>query len=327
MEPATMLAIMGGAQLAGGLLGQSAARSERAAADRARQQALQLFQSIQTPDIKDQQVSLDRFQLQGLLSNLLEQSPETLGESQLSQIEIDPRLRQAQMRALETLQQQGAVGLTPEEQAQATRMRQESQAQEAARQASILQNMQARGVAGSGVEAAARLGSSQQMANAEARSADELRALAFNRMLQATAQSGDLGSRMEANQYQQMSNAARAEDEIARFNLAQRAETLRRNTDRQRAVEAANLAARQQTANANTGLANQQQMYNTGLIQQRFQNELQRAGGMTGQLSGIAQSRDDAATATGKMYGDIASSVGSAFSKYLSSSGDKKDGG
>jgi hypothetical protein len=53
-------------------------------------------------------------------------------------------------------------------------------------------------------------------------------------------------------------------------------------------VQSQNLGARQAIANQAAATRNQQEMYNKGLIQQKFQNELSRATGVSGAQTNLA---------------------------------------
>jgi hypothetical protein len=302
--------------LVGGIAGGAASAGDRGASMGTTREAADLFRTIKPPDVKDQELALNQYQLQGLVSSLLQGNAEQLGPAAAANISTDPAYKAAQMQALQKLQETSKSGLTPQEQAQAQRMAAQAQAQEGARQASIIQNMASRGVAGSGVEAAARLASSQQAANAAATSSDDLRAQAYARMLASTSQAGDLGSKMQTNEFNQKSSQAQAADNVAKFNLQQRSDVIKANLDRQRQVEAANLAARQGISNTNTGLANSQQEYNKKLLQQQFDNQMNRASGLGGKLGTLAAAQNNAANATANQYSGIASGIGAIASAY-----------
>jgi len=309
------------APVAGGIVGNLLGAGDRADAKDLSNRALAEVLGVQVPDVEKMKLSLTPYQIQGLLNTINEQA-EQVGPSALETISTDPRLATAQMQALKKIQEVGNLGLTPAEQVQAEEMQREAQSQEAVRQASILRNMAERGVSGSGVEAAARLASSQNMANQVAESSDKLRAEAFNRALQATSQAGQLGGSMRQQEFGEKDRIASAKDAIASFNAQQRTGAQSRNVSAQRSTESANLAAKQRVADANTEMANKQQQYNTQLAQQDFNNKLARAGAASGAYGNAANQRQGQANATGQMWSGIGSAVGSGLGALSSKNAD-----
>lgn len=307
-------AVQIGLGLAGNLLGQG----DRNAAAGMSQEALQEILGITAPDVEAMKLNLTPYQIQGLLDAINEQAQQ-VGPSAAENISTDPRLAEAQKQALNKLMQVGETGLTPAEQVQSREMQREVQAQEAQRQAAILQNMKARGVAGSGNEQAARLLSAQNSANQLASSSDKLRAEAFNRALQATAQSGQLGTTMRQQEFGEQERVAQAKDAIANFNAQQRAGAMSRNAAAERTRQATNLSNRQSIANANVNLANEQQRHNKNLSQQDFENRLRRAQAASGAYNTAAQARQGQADATGNMWAGIAEGAGSLLGQAFKS--------
>jgi hypothetical protein len=309
MDPMTLAAILG-AQAVGGIAGNLLSEGDRARSRDLINRAAGQF-NFEIPNIEDQKLALEEYQLQGLLSSLMEQTPEQLQASAMEALQIDPRLKQQQRSYLDMLGEISKTGLTEADQIMAARMAQQAQAAEAARQASILQNMAARGAGGSGIEAAARLGSSQQAGNALAASMDDLRAQAFQNRLNAMSKGGELAGSLRGQEFNEQSNIAQSKDAVERFNLANRLNAAQRNIDRARQVEAANLAARQSFADQNVALRNQQQQYNRGLLQQQFQNRLGLGSARAGAMTGQAQAAQQQANATANMWGTLGSGVGS----------------
>lgn len=303
------------APIVGGVVGNLLGSEDRAASRGLSEQALQEILGISAPDVEQMKLNLTPYQIQGLLDSINE-TAEQQGPSATAGITTDPRLAQAQMQALQKLQDVGSMGITPAEQVQAREMQRQAQAQEAQRQASILQNMKSRGVAGSGAEAAARLMSAQNMSNQVASSSDQLRADAFNRALQATAQAGSLGGSIRQQSFTEQDRIASAKDAIANFNAQQRAGAQSRNVAAERNRQGTNLAARQSIADRNTGLSNEQQQYNKNLLQRDFENRMRRAQAASGAYSGAAQQRQGQADATGNMWAGIGTGAGRAFATY-----------
>lgn len=297
------------AGIAGNLLGQG----DRQDANNLSNAALAEILGVSIPDVDKMKLTLTPYQVQGMLDAVNEKATQT-GPTELAGIATDPRLAQAQMQALQKLQDVGSMGLTPAEQVQAAEMQRQAQASEAQRQAGIIQNMKSRGVAGGGTEAAARLMSAQNMANQVASSSDKLRAEAFNRALQATSQAGELGTRLRSQEFGEQERVASAKDAIAQFNANQRSASNARNTAAERARQATNLSAQQRTADANVDMGNKQQQYNTQLAQQDFNNRMARANAASGAYNSAAKQRNASADATGNMWAGIGTGAARAFS-------------
>ena len=136
-----------------------------------------------------------------------------------------------------------------------------------------------------------------------------------------------MAGQLRSQDFSQDARIAEAKDAVNRFNTQNQINRQQRNVGSQNQAQMSNLDRLQAIKNQNAAIRNQQQMNNKGLIQQQFQNEMQRAGGMTGQLGGIAQSRDAAAGRTGDMYARIGTGLGRIASDALSKFGDDKDKG
>ena len=102
----------------------------------------------------------------------------------------------------------------------------------------------------------------------------------------ALGQQANLASGMQQQQLGLAGQKASAADAIAQFNTQQRM-----------GVQSQNLASRQAIANQAAATRNQQEMYNKGLIQQQFQNQMAKAGGVTGAQSNLAQQMQQQAAA------------------------------
>ena len=82
------------------------------------------------------------------------------------------------------------------------------------------------------------------------------------------------------------------------------------NTQNQNAAQLYNLQNQQNISNQNTDLANKQTMYNSGLIQQNYQNQLQKAQGVSGANQGLASAYNTSADRTAGQFAGIGSAVG-----------------
>lgn len=232
---------------------------------------IQMLKEIDLPDYEKMRLALELPELAGLLE------AEQLGDSAMEDIRIDPRFREAQMRALAELEERGRVGLTPEDRARLSEITRETDAAEQARQKGILQSMAERGQLDSGAQLIAQLQSSAASSTDARRQGEQLAAQAAAARRQALDQAGNLAGDISQQQFGQQSQQASARDAIQQFNLGQRANIAQQN-----------LAARQNIENQQTALRNQQQMYNKGLEQQRFQDELAKTGATGGAMQNLA---------------------------------------
>lgn len=309
MSGAAIAAVAG--PIVGGVIGNIASAGDRAAAMDAVQKAYQQFANLDIPDTEKMKLALETPEVQGVIAPYLEQAVQQ-GPSAMEDIAIDPRLKQAQMSALDTLSKMGQTGLTSADRASLNEIRRAGAGEEQARQNQILQSMQQRGVGGSGVELAAKLASSQQQADRSSVQADSLAKMGQERMLEAITQSGQLGGSIRAQDYGEQQNLAGAKDQIARFNAQQSGDVNARNIALQNAAQQKNLSEKQRTYEQAIGTRNMQQQFNKNLAQQEFDNRMSKAAGVAGQLGNVGKAYSDKAAATAAMWSQIGGAAGQA---------------
>jgi hypothetical protein len=205
---------------------------------------------------------------------ILSTPEERLIDSELADVEVDPRLQAAQEMALSEMEQRGREGLTAEDKAKIDALRGQVGADEKARQASILAGMAQRGALDSGSQLAAQLSSSQAATQRAAEGATQIGAQAAQARREALSQAASTAGNMQQAQYGRDSNVANAIDNIAKFNAG---------------VATRDTGARQQQARdiANVGLTKEQQRVQAAQmpLQQRMQLAGARAGALTGQAN------------------------------------------
>lgn len=292
----------------GGLIGNAQAQGDQGTAAGLTQESINAFRNIYVPTIEEQRIILQKLVREG---ELTPEMAETISQdpSAMEQITSDPRLRSVQMQALESLRKQGEEGLTLTERADLAQARRETSRDARAREQAILQDMQARGMGGSGAELAARLAGSQGASERMSAEGDRLAAMAQQKALQATAQSGQLAGQIGESDFSQASAKARAADEIARFNAANRQRVSEGNVGTRNEAQRYNLGEKQRISEANVGLTNQQEQHNKGLYQTRFQNELSKAQGLSGAASRASDYYGKEADRTRAMYTGIGAGV------------------
>lgn len=305
MLPAAAIA----APIIGGLIGQGAANSQAAAANAARQQALAAFANINTPSVQDQLLNLQTTGLQGTY-NPLTQNAVNLGPSQMAGISTDPRLQQAQMSALQQLSGLSQTGLSPADLAAMEQSRRASAENAQAQQQAVLQNMQQRGQGGSGAELIARLKAAQSGSDAASQAGMQTVQQAQARALQALSQQGSLAGQIQGQQFGEQADIARAKDIIGQYNAQNAQNVQAQNVQAQNQGQLRNLSEAQRLAEQQAAIKNYQQEHNVGLQQQNFQNQMQKASGLSGQYGNIANQAQQNAANQSSMWSGMGQGVG-----------------
>lgn len=295
----------------GGVIGNMASKGDRDRAMAAIAEAQSIIDSVpEAPDLSKIQIIYDQFKRAGVLTPEVETAL-NLQASKVSQIQEDKSLREAQIGALEGLKQRGKVGLTPEERAELNKVRKDVQRDVEAKRQQILQNLAARGMGGSGQELASQLQASQSGAERASEEGDRISAIASQRALQALTQSGQLGGQIRGEDFDIEKAKASAEDEIARFNLANAVSRQQRNVDRSGRAQEMNLAALQKAQDANIQMVNQEKLRQVEAKRQYWQDQLARAQARAGVRTGsVAPAYRQEAQQTAQMWQGIGSGVG-----------------
>lgn len=281
--------------IGGSILGNIFSSGDREAAERAMAAANAEIQQLQVPIHLAGPIILDKFKREGILTPELEQS---IGQevSKVSQIQEDPRLKEAQLHALGGLKQVSEAGLRPEDRAALSQIRQQAQRDNEAKRQQILQNMQSRGIAGSGNELAAQLAASQSAAESQERAGMDVSSQASQRALQALRESGGLAGNIREQDFGVERVKAGAEDELNRFNIQNQRDVQGRNISAKNAAQDANLRALQTASDRNVGAQNQEYAAQRNRAADVYGMQTQKAKMMSDMLSSKAkQSQDEAA--------------------------------
>jgi hypothetical protein len=290
-----------GLGLLGGILGGNA--SKKAAAEAAAiseanyQRNKALLESVGIPSVEAQQIALQNPEYVGDLV------AEMQGNTGLKDIKTDPQLRQNQMKMLAELQGLSETGLGTVDRIALDEAQTEATSADKSRRAAILSQMAQRGTMDSGAALAAQLQSSEA-ANQQAmqQSQNIAKQSATNRMNAITSLASQSGA-MEQRDYGRQADAATAQDAIQKFNVGTR------NT-----TNASNLTNKQNISNAATSNANEQEMYNKGLLQQDYNNRMSKAKSIAGLNSDNAGNQASAALTAGagkaNMFGQVGQALG-----------------
>jgi hypothetical protein len=289
--------------LLSGILGGSAGKEDMKTATGLSREALEQLKKLYVPTVEEQKVLLQNPELAGLLD------PSQVNGSALEGVSTDPRLKQAQMRALEELSGLSHQGLGAEDRAAYNQLQRQAAGQAQAENAQVLQNAAARGTLDSGSTLMAQLMAGQTAANRSQQGGEQIAAQAAQARRQALGQYSDLSNNMANQDFAQKAQVGSAKDTINQF-----------NAQNKQSAGQFNITNQQNIANQKASNANQQEIYNKQLLQQKFQNDLSKATGVAGQQNNLAgmysQQGQNAANGQAQMTGAIvggAASVGSAY--------------
>ena len=245
-------------------MSKNSGRSEMRQANRLMREQMARLEAIGIPSIEAQKIVLESPELVDMLE------AEALGPSRFEEISMDPRLQAAQMAALEDITGVTEAGGLD---AQTRLALEEGLGRVAGAEQARLQQLREDPTLGQGQKLALQAQAVQGAGQGGRDVALQTAAQAQQARMAALGQQANLASGMQQQQLGLAGQKASAADAIAQFNTQQRM-----------GVQSQNLASRQAIANQTAATRNQQEMYNKGLIQQQFQNEIAKAGGQ-GQAS------------------------------------------
>jgi len=312
----TALALgMAGAQLGGAIIGNIKSGKDRKIAAEAQRKALAEIEAIGAgPDLA-KQIMLRQFESAGVLTPEVEKAIE-LQMPKVSQIKEDTRFKDAQMKALQALQQRGATGFTPEEALQLKQERAQAERSAEAKRQQIIAGMRARGALDSGAGIAAQLQSGEQLAAQQAEAADRASAMASQRALQSITQAGSLGGQIRGQEFDIARTKAAAEDEMSRFNVQQQIARQQRNIERQMSAQQFNLQQQQAIMNANIQQANAEALRQRQAQQQMYENQMRIAGMKAGAYGAQAQQAQQQAAQTQQAWAQGAGAIAQGLGAY-----------
>lgn len=271
-------ALQVGAGIAGAIRGEKGK-----AKDYARAQAI--LDSLEAPTEQDLRIKLEYLKDMGQLTPEMEADILQVA-TEMGTIQVDPRLKQAQMEALGRLQRQADQGLTLEELAAAEELKRQQQQATRAENEAIMQNMAARGQLGGGQELAAKLAGSQAAAEAAAQDTRSLAKLMAARKLEAGVQAGQFAGQVGEQEYGRQAEKARAQDIINQFNVQGRRGVEQRNVGGRNEAQQYNLDYKKALEQNRVATMNQQAEEDRWAKQQaiaaRNANRMRQYGHLTG---------------------------------------------
>lgn len=298
-----------GGSLLGGIFGEAGASGDRRAAQDAYNRAQAALDAIAAAPDESKPLLLQKYRSEGTLTPQLEQAIQQ-GPSAAAAVTTDPALMKAQMGALQSLQQQATGGMTPQARAALNQTRREAETEATGRQQALMQQMQARGLGGSGAELAAALQGGQSSASRAAEESDRLMAQNAAQAQQAALSSGQLGGQMQGQQFNQAMQKAQAQDQLNRFNVQAQQAAQAANVGAQNQAQAANLANSQDIGNANVRTANNELQRQAQAAQQKFQSDLQLAQAKAGAANTYGNQMNANANRTAQSGANIGAGIG-----------------
>jgi hypothetical protein len=178
---------------------------------------------------------------------------EKLGSSALGQISTDPKYKEVELAALRDLEEQSKNGFTAADRADMAKVEASANRANRGRIGAIQQNMQARGMSGSGMDLVAQMQSAQDSAEIEAMRALETEARMQGRKQDATSRMGSLAGSLQSRDFQQEATKASAKDFIDRFNVQNSNENARYNNQGSNQATAQNWNRTNSTSDRNAG--------------------------------------------------------------------------
>lgn len=304
-----------GAPLIGGAMGMmssSKARKQQAAAAAA---AFAELQKVGMPPDLSREIILKQFQEQGILTPELEQEI-NIQASEVAQIKEDPALRNAQMEALNTLGQVSRGGLRAEDRVAYNELRAATQRDAEAKRQQILQQMQARGMGGSGNELMIQLQSAQAAEDSQAAGADRLAAQASQNALAALSQRSGLAGNMRTQDMSAAEMRARAIDDRNRFLAENSIARQRSNVGALNQAQQANLANKQRLSEMNTEQANSEQLRQNQAKRDYFNDQLDLASAKANALNNQGSIAARAGQQKADMFSNLGNAIGQGFGTY-----------
>lgn len=312
--------VSGGLNIAGGLAGQEGSKGARAREEELTKEQLNVWKNLALPEFKD--LNLQRFQQTGEMAPTTEAAEQLSMIDQLQNIQLDPRLRTAQMSALDTLQKLGQTGMTPEQRAELNAITRKTEAENQARLQQLLQQQDVRGVGSSDMGLAMRALEAQGAANRQAETSERTAATGFRQALEAITQAGGLAGQIEGTDYTRGSRLAEAQRLREMTNLGQRSDVQQRNVAARNAAQLFNLQQAQDIANRNVNLSGEEARYSAyERPKMQFDAGVTRATGISGGAAAGAKQAASEAAGTKKEMSLIGSGLGQMAGSYLQGGG------
>ena len=281
---------------------------DEAAAEEARRKAAEAYAKLKAPTLTDVELEAAPWLRDATAANIDPYSPikaqlaalSSLDGTAMDDVSTDPRLKEDQMQSLGALRDlANKGGMNAQDEANLSRVQSQNAQADRGRREAILQNAQARGMGGSGMELLAQLQSSQGATDRGAQQGLDIAGMAQQRALDAMVQGGNLAGNIQNQDFSQQAQVARARDainsfnaqnanqnsqfnagntnDISRFNATNDIGVQQYNASNLQDTNRFNTAGRQDAAQNAAGAKNEGTLYNSGLQKDRFDNDVRMA--------------------------------------------------
>lgn len=309
-------AIGGAIGIAGGLFTGGQADAKREAAQRAADEAFNMIAAMDLAPDESKALIIEKMKQAGVYTPKMEENLAQLPDTHFEKIKSDPKLKQAQMESLQTLQRTGRVGLGPQERAALAEAQDQSAREAQGRAGQLQQQMQARGIGGSGAELAAQLSGQQSQANVDSLAALKAGSMASQAALEGARASGSLAGQIGQQEYQQEANKATAQDATSRFNVQNQIQSQRSNIENQNIAQQRNLQEQQRIQDVNAATANQEKARQSQARRQKWQDDMNRTIAMANAKNQQAASMMQDAAGIDQGFASTMQGVGQLASAY-----------
>jgi hypothetical protein len=267
-----------------------------------RQQMAQNYQNVPLPDLSGAQNTAPY----GTYTWLKDFVPEVYQPwiGQATQIQDSPEMRDAQLKTLGQMQGFTQGGLLPSDLQTLATIQQQQQGAASSQTQAVQDQLRQRGLAGSGAELAATLSANQGAANNAYALYNNALTDALNRQMSAIGQSNTMAGNIRSQdvgvsgQMAQIANNFNTQVQNLRTAAAANAAQTRN------AAELQNEQGRQNIANQNVEIGNQNLDLYRQVAQQGFQNQMTKLGGMSNAINAQVQDlQASQAAAAQRQYG------------------------
>lgn len=289
------------------------------AADEARrlqEEGMNEWQNLELPDIVKQQLIMENPDL------AFNYSPEMLEQMQyqssVGDTVIDPRLEKSMsLDALSQLQGQARSGLTAEDLSEIQQMRSATANAQLSRDNTLLQRAEMQGQLDPSAAMALRGATRQNLAQQEAELANQVQAQRKQARMEAIQQAGQMASDIRNQSYNQQAQVADQSDAITKFNKGLTSSVNQTNIDNRNSANLAKQNLIQQQEDQRATNANTAEIYNKGLKQTAYGNQLDKMAGLTNQSKAMSDNVSAAgaarAAAAGGLLSTVAGAVGTVY--------------
>ncbi len=251
--------------------------------------------------------------------------------------ENDPALREKQMSSLSALDEivEGG-GFTLADKANLSRVQNEAAQGDRGRRDAIMQNMQSRGMGGSGMELLAQLQSSQAATDRTSQAGMDQAGMAQQRALDAIMNQGAMAGGIRSQDFGENAQRAQASDRLKMFNADNMLRKDMYNTDNELGKQqfnagvgnqaaTANWQGKQGMSNQNVDTRNQAQTHNKFTIPTtQYDAKTQKISGMAGANQGIAQAQTAAGDRDAQKHGAVIGGLATIGGGALAASDERK---